>query len=101
MAIDVRDNPDANRYEVFLDDELAGYAAYRRSGDELTLIHTEVDPAFEGKGIGSGLARGVLDDARRSASVVLPRCEFMKGYIGRHDEYVDLVPADRRSDFGL
>lgn len=101
MAIDVRNNPEGNRYEVFLDDELAGFAAYRRSGNELTLTHTEVDPAFEGKGIGSGLARGVFDEARRSKLAVLPRCDFMKGYIARHDEYVDLVPADRRGDFGL
>lgn len=101
MAIDVRNNPEGNRYEVFLDDELAGFAAYRRSGNELTLTHTEVDPAFEGKAIGSGLARGVFDEARRSKLAVLPRCDFMKGYIARHDEYVDLVPADRRGDFGL
>lgn len=101
MAIDVRKNPEDDRYEVFLDDELAGFAAYRRAGNEITMTHTEVDPGFEGKGIGSGLARGALDDVRRSGLALLPRCDFIKGYIARHEEYVDLVPADRRSEFGL
>lgn len=101
MAIDVRDNPDSNRYEVFLDDELAGFATYRRSSGEISLDHTEVDPGFEGKGIGSGLARGVLDDVRSSGLDLLPHCSFIKGYIARHDEYADLVPAERRSEFGL
>jgi predicted GNAT family acetyltransferase len=101
MAIDVRDNPDRNRYEVFLEDELAGFTSYQRAGNEITVSHTEVDPRFEGKGIGSGLVRGVLDDVRRADLALLPRCDFIKGYIARHDEYADLVPAERRSEFGL
>lgn len=101
MAIDVRDNAEDNRYEVFLDDELAGFSAYQRAGDEITVTHTEVDPKFEGKGIGSGLARGLLDDVRRSKLSLLPRCDFIRGYIARHGEYTDLVPAGRRGDFGL
>ena len=101
MAIDVRNQPEQSRYAVFLDDELAGFVAYHETGSEISLTHTEVDSRFEGKGIGSGLARGALDDVRDRNLGLLPYCSFISGYVKRHDEYLDLVPADRRSEFGL
>lgn len=101
MAIDVRNQPDQSRYAIFSDDAPAGFAAYEQGDGEILLTHTEIDPSFGGKGLGSGLARGVLDDARAQNLAVLPRCEFISGYIKRHEEYLDLVPADRRSEFGL
>lgn len=101
MPIDVRNQPEQSRYAVFLDDELAGFAAYQERPSEILLTHTEIDSRFEGKGIGSGLARGVLDDIRGRDLAVLPYCEFMNGYIKRHEEYLDLVPAGRRNEFGL
>ncbi len=101
MAIDVRNQPEQSRYAVFLDGELGGFATYQESGREISLTHTEVDSRFEGKGLGSGLARGALDDVRKRDLRLLPHCSFISGYIKRHDEYLDLVPADRRAEFGL
>ena len=101
MAIEVHNQPEQSRYAVFLDDELAGFAAYQQGNGEITLTHTEIDPHFEGKGLGSRLAAGVLDDLRGREIPVLPYCRFMRGYIQRHEEYVDLVPAERRAEFGL
>ena len=101
MAIDVRNQPEQSRYAIFLDDEVGGFAAYQESGREISLTHTEIDSRFEGKGLGSGLARGALDDVRSRELSLLPHCSFISGYIKRHDEYLDLVPADRRAEFGL
>lgn len=101
MAIDVRNQPEQSRYAVFLDDELAGFVAYNENGREISLTHTEVDSRFEGKGIGSGLARGALDDVRSRQLSLLPYCSFISGYVKRHDEYLELVPAERRPEFGL
>ena len=101
MAIDVRNQPEQSRYAIFLDDELGGFAAYQESGREISLTHTEIDSRFEGKGLGSRLATGVLDDLRGREIPVLPYCRFMRGYIQRHEEYVDLVPAERRAEVGL
>ena len=102
MAAVVQDNPDRGRYEVFDDGELAGFALYRRSEGEIALTHTEVDDRFEGRGLGSALARGVLDEARRDGLAVLPSCPFMAGYIRGHpDDYLDLVPEGQRARFGL
>src|SRR3712207_7478230 len=52
--------------------------------------HTEVDDQFEGRGIGSALARGELDAARADGLDVLPLCPFMAAYIRDHpDDYLD------------
>lgn len=90
--VTVRDNPDQNRYEAVLDGEVAGFAQYRRTGDGLVFTHTEVDDAYEGKGVGSALARGALDDVRAGGhGPVVPSCPFIKGWIEKHPDYQDLV----------
>jgi uncharacterized protein len=95
------DNPDHKRYEIRVSDEVAGFVQYRRRPGLIALIHTEIDPRFEGQGLGSELIRGVLDGARSEGVAVLPFCPFVNGFISRHPEYVSLVPEDFRSEFGL
>lgn len=89
--VTIRDIPEAGRYELLVGDRLAGLATYRRDGDRLTLPHTEVRPGYEGRGLGTKLARFVLDDARAQGLRVVPACEFIEVYIERHPEYRDLV----------
>jgi uncharacterized protein len=94
MSIEVRDAPERRRYEVLDDGTLAGFAEYRDQGDIRIFTHTEVFPAFEGRGVGSALARGALDDVRASGRTLVARCPFIRGYIERRPEYADLVDAN-------
>jgi predicted GNAT family acetyltransferase len=88
----VTNNPDLLRYEARLGDELAGFAAYRLEEGRITFTHTEVGEAFGGKGVGSSLARGALDDVRATGGLtVLPLCPFIKGWIAKHEDYQDLL----------
>jgi predicted GNAT family acetyltransferase len=97
----VEDNPAEKRYEARVDGELAGFATYHLSGPKITLIHTEVDDAYEGQGIGKLLAEHILGAARDAGLAVIPKCPFMASYIKQTKEYVDLVPEKRRAEFGL
>jgi predicted GNAT family acetyltransferase len=97
----ITDNTEQHRYEIRVDDELAGFVQYRRRPGLIAFIHTEIDPRFEGQGLGSELIAGVLDAARSSGTAVLPFCPFVNGYIARHPEYVSLVPEAYRPEFGL
>ncbi len=101
MAIDVTDNPAEHRYEIRVDGELAGFSSYREQPQGLALTHTEIDDAYEGQGIGSKLVAATLDDLRARGLEVLPLCPFVRSYIERHREYVDLVPEGERERFGL
>jgi predicted GNAT family acetyltransferase len=97
----VLDDPGAGRFEVLVDGEVAGFAEYRRTDTATAFTRTLIDPAFEGRGLGSVLARGALDATREAGSPVLPFCPFIRGYIQRHPAYVDFVPAGRRAEFEL
>jgi predicted GNAT family acetyltransferase len=102
MTTSVVERPDVDRYELHVDgDGVAGFVTYRRAPGEIAFLHTEIDPAYEGKGLGSVLARRVLDAARDQGLAVLPYCPFIRGWIARHPDYVDLVPAARRAAFQL
>jgi predicted GNAT family acetyltransferase len=90
--VEVRNNPDQNRYEAWLDGELAGFAEYGLSDHAIVFTHTEVADRFEGRGVGSALARGALDDVRAQGDRdVVPLCPFIKGWIAKHPDYQDLL----------
>jgi uncharacterized protein len=99
--IEVTDNPSESRFEIRTGGELAGFADYRRKPGLIAFIHTEIDDRFEGQGLGSELARSALDAVRAEGAEVLPFCPFISGWIGKHPDYADLVPADQRERFGL
>lgn len=99
----VTDNPSASRYELRVGTELAGFVEYelRQHDTVISLVHTEIEPAFEGKGLAARLARFSLDDARERGLAVLPFCPYLNSWIKKHPDYTDLVPPDRRDEFGL
>ena len=88
----ITNNTDESRYEIRLGDELVGHAEYTLNDGLITFTHTEIDPAFEGRGVGSQLVRQVLDDVRATGERrVLPVCPFVKRWIQRHPDYQDLL----------
>ena len=91
MEATVTDNPGAERYELDVDGERAGFVTYRQSPGVIAFLHAEVDPARERQGLGSALVRGALDDARARGLSVRPVCPFVAWYIETHDDYQDLL----------
>lgn len=97
----IKDNAEKHRVEIWADDQLAGFVEYHDHESTRAFLHTEVYPAFEGRGLASELIKNVLDEARSSGRSVLPYCPFVRSYIERHPDYLDLVAEDRRPEFGL
>ena len=98
-ALAITDNAEARRYEARMDGELAGFLEYRLAGTRRILIHTEVLPAFGGRGIGAALARHVLDEALAAGASVTPKCPFVRAWLERHPEYAPIVtPEPPRRD---
>jgi predicted GNAT family acetyltransferase len=93
----VTDNAEKSRFELHVGGELAGFVMYRIRGQAIDLVHTEVDPGFQGGGLASKLAQASLDDARARHMAVLPTCPYIRSWIRRHRDYADLVPADLRA----
>jgi len=92
--IEVVHRPEQSRYELNVDGRLAGFVRYRPHADHVEFLHTEVDPEFEGQGLGSRLAAGVLDDVRATAGRATVTCPFLAAFVKRHPEYEDVVPPE-------
>jgi predicted GNAT family acetyltransferase len=101
VHVRVVDVPERSRFEVLVDGEIAGFAEYHRRPRVIAFVHTSIDPRFEGRGLASDLIRTALSAARSEGLSVMPFCPFVRGYIARHREFVDLVPPDLRAQFGL
>lgn len=91
MAHEVRNNTQDSRYELLVDDELAGVADYSILGDQVVMPHTEIEGRLRGQGLGAVLVRGALVDVRASGRTVVPHCWYVARFIDEHPEFGDLV----------
>jgi len=87
----VRREDDQNRYVATVEGAEAGVCQYSDDGETRTFTHTIVDGAFEGRGVGSALARAALDGAREDGKRIIAECSFIKSYLTKHDDWNDLV----------
>lgn len=85
----VNHNISASRFEVDLGEEKAVLIYIVKSG-LFIIMHTEVPPAFEGRGIASQLAKEAMEYAREKGLKIRSYCSFTTRYMERHAEYQDL-----------
>lgn len=85
--ITIERNDAGRRYELRLDGELAGYAQFRTNPGRIIFTHTVVLPEYGGQGLGSRLAKHVLDDAVGRGDTIVPICPFIGAYLKNHPGY--------------
>jgi len=90
----VQNDPDNSRYTAHVDGELAGFTEYEMWEGRHVFIHTEVDPAQAGKGIGHTLVEEALDDVRAQGGTIVPLCPFVAAFVRNNPEYRDLVDRE-------
>ena len=83
-------NADAHRFETRVDGWLCR-AEYQLHDKTMHLVHTEVAPAVEGRGVAAALVRAALAWADERKLLVVPRCSFVRLYMQRHPEYTHLI----------
>ena len=94
--VTVVDVPEAERYELRIGGELAGWSEYRGRGDVRAFTHTEIREGHEGQGLGGRLVGAALDDARARGMQVVPICPFVARHLAGHPEQLDLVAPQLR-----
>lgn len=95
MTTAVRRNAAENRYEITVDGELAGIAAYADLDGRRVAYHTEVFDAFAGHGLGTALVAGALDDIRASGLRVVPVCPLFAAFLRKHPDQADIADPVR------
>jgi len=81
--------PDVHGFEATVDGHV-GRLDYEMHEGVLTIVHTEVDPALEGRGVAGALVRAALDHARANGLKVRARCAYAASYMDRHPESMSL-----------
>jgi predicted GNAT family acetyltransferase len=98
LDIEVSNNQSELRYEVYVDGELAGFTTYKLHDDTVAFMHAEVFPKWEGRGIGSELARVALDDVVESGKTITPLCPFIVDFVSHHPSYLSNVDEKHRQE---
>ena len=90
MTDTVNNNTTKHRFELEVEGHLAA-AYYERSGNVIIFKHTEVPAELGGKGVGSRLVKGALDQVRAEGLQVVAQCPFVNAWIGKNPAYADLL----------
>jgi uncharacterized protein len=98
---EIVDDKEQSRYEALRGGETVAIADYVKSPDSVSFTHTETFAGHKGQGVAGKLIDRALRDAREEGLEVMPFCSYVSDYIGRNPEFLDLVPAARRAEFGL
>ena len=92
VDVEVRDNPEKRQFEAYVEGRLAGFSAYDLTDDGIMILHTEVDDAYEGQGVGSAMVRQMLDRLRADGGLkVTVLCPFVNAWLRRHPDYQELT----------
>jgi len=91
-AVKVENNESGQQFETTVDGH-RGLLTYSESDGKLYLLHTEVDDALEGQGVGGALVRAAADHAREKKLGLVPFCSFARHWLERHPEYAELVTS--------
>ena len=57
MSNSILKNNELNRFEIYSDGELAGFAEFKIENQIISYTHTEIDTKFGGQGLGSQLIK--------------------------------------------
>jgi predicted GNAT family acetyltransferase len=75
-----------SRYELLVGGKPVGKLVYRDEGDTRIFLHTEVEPAYRGRGMATRLIEWALDDVRDSGKHLWVKCPTVSDYLARHPE---------------
>lgn len=79
-------NDEDRRYEVHVGDTLAGFTKFRIDAQgRLHFPHTEVDPAYRGRGLAQTVVSEAMSDAARRGETVVPHCPVVAKYLREHE----------------
>ncbi len=92
MEIKQENNSRNGYFEALEDQNVAGKMTYVWAGsNKLIIDHTEVNPAFNGKGVGKLLVLEAVKYARQNQIKILPLCPFAKSVFDRNPDLHDVL----------
>jgi predicted GNAT family acetyltransferase len=86
--------PDASRYALYIDGELAALADYAVRGDTLSFHHTFTDPNRRGQGLAGQVVEFAMNDVEATSNrAVAPDCWYVARWFAKHPERAALLTS--------
>ncbi|WP_108423261.1 GNAT family N-acetyltransferase [Flagellimonas amoyensis] len=84
---------DAKGYAMARENKVrAGMMTYSIAGPELVIIdHTDVEPAFNGKGVGKDMLYKIVEMAREKNVKIIPLCPFASAMFKKLEDIRDVL----------
>jgi predicted GNAT family acetyltransferase len=83
-------NETAHKFEMNVDGNTA-IVEYKEFPGKIALIHTEVPPILEGKGVATAIIEKSLNYIEQNNLKLIPLCPMVVAYIKRHPEWKRIV----------
>ncbi|MGE5106449.1 MAG: GNAT family N-acetyltransferase [Sphingobacteriales bacterium] len=93
QSLKLINNTHQQRFEMKVGEGMA-MIEYRQSPGKIILIHTEVEPALEGRGAATAIIEKTLDYIEKNNLKLIPLCPFVLAYIKRHPEWKRIVEVN-------
>ncbi len=90
-SLDVQHDEDGSCYVLRRSGERVGLMDYRRNGDLVDIVHTEISPQVRGQGLGAVLVRDALEDLRGTGCRIRPSCWYVRDFIRDNGEFADML----------
>jgi uncharacterized protein len=92
MAKEFANEPDARRYALHIDGELASVVDYTINGKSISFHRTYTPPPYRGKGLAGELVKFAVDDVEKNTDFhVVPMCWYVGEWFDNHPERADLL----------
>ena len=90
VKLEVIKNEKENRFEMNVDDSTA-IIVYKEYPGKIALIHTEVPPVLEGRGVATAIIEKALHYIEQNNLKLIPLCPVVVAYVKRHPEWNRIV----------
>ena len=84
---------ESDRFSIAVDEKTAGFTEIVDRDGKRTFPHTEVDDAFQGRGLATILIGEALEQTRDAGLRIVPVCPMVAAYVKKHPEFDDVVDA--------
>ena len=79
------------RFSLFVNNNDAGHISYQFENNKITIIHTQVDKEYGGRGYAKLLVENVIDYARGNKFKIIPICPYAKKILSDNEKYQDVL----------
>ena len=98
--VELIDNKEQHNFELWIENQRS-FIDYKKKGDQVYLLHTEVPEELEGRGVAVALVEKTLKYLESNHLRLVPLCTYVQSFLKRHPEWNRLVDKKKDQSNGI